>query len=224
LVASFFFFFCGGEEKLARCLTVDQLQLHAQNKLKLAGSPPSPIARFYLGHKWNPRIIGVDVKLFLYVIGAVGLQLVILSCAFHQSLQWGYFSLAMKVYIVCFGWFIVEYLVCEHVHLYTYDFFAEKIGFKLTWGCTVFYPFFYGIGAFSIASAPPGHDISPIGAGLTGLLFFTGWVITRGANLQKYSLRINPSSTSFLFGLVRQETLPVCRLKYTITFNQCVYH
>ncbi len=35
------------------------------------------------------------------------------------------------------SWFCVEYLMHEHVHLFTYDLFAERTGFKLTWGCLV---------------------------------------------------------------------------------------
>jgi hypothetical protein len=45
-----------------------------------------------------------------------------------------------------FSWFLVEYLYYEHVHTFTYDVFRERIGFTLTWGCFVFYPFFYCIG------------------------------------------------------------------------------
>ena len=48
------------------------------------------------------------------------------------------------------SFFVVEYLYHEHVHLYTYDLFAEKLGFKLIWGCLCFYPFFYPIGVWPI--------------------------------------------------------------------------
>jgi hypothetical protein len=39
-----------------------------------------------------------------------------------------------------FSFFLCEYLFFEQVHLYTYDFFAERVGFKLGWGCLLFYP------------------------------------------------------------------------------------
>ena len=41
------------------------------------------------------------------------------------------------------------------------------------------------------------------------LIFFCGWVLTRGANLQKYTFRKNPTATtfSFLFFKVKQEAL-----------------
>ncbi len=60
----------------------------------------------------------------------------------------------MLLYAVMFTFFVAEYLNFEEVHLYTYDFFAERVGFKLGWGCLVFYPFFYCIGLWATAGAP----------------------------------------------------------------------
>ena len=96
----------------------------------------------------------------------------------------------------------------ERVHLYTYDLFAEKIGFKLLWGCLVFYPFFYPIGVFAIANADSSNDISPPVAMAVIALFIFGWILTRGANMQKYFFRTNPSSKTCFFGLIRQEVIP----------------
>ena len=47
------------------------------------------------------------------------------------------------LYVVLFTWFVCDYLVFEHVHLYTYDFVAERVGFKLVWGCLCWYPLYY---------------------------------------------------------------------------------
>ena len=56
-----------------------------------------------------------------------------------------------------FSFFLLEYLFFERVHLYTYDFFAERVGFKLGWGCLCFYPYFYAIGLWSVADRPNPH-------------------------------------------------------------------
>ena len=56
-----------------------------------------------------------------------------------------------------FTFFVVEYLFFEEVHLYTYDFFAERVGFKLGWGCLAFYPYFYCVGLWSVARRPDPH-------------------------------------------------------------------
>ena len=53
------------------------------------------------------------------------------------------------LYLFLFSIFICEYLYFEFVHIYTYDIFCERIGFKLTWGCLCFYPFIYCIGLWN---------------------------------------------------------------------------
>lgn len=140
------------------------------------------------------------VKMYLYVAGAVMLQLVILSGAYAQYAEHGQLSTAMVVFVGMWTWFIVEYLYHEHVHLYTYDLFAEKVGFKLVWGCLFFYPFFYGIGVVPLANTVPGgtNDISMSVAVLAILCFLSGWSLTRGANLQKYYIKCGPTPQPFL--------------------------
>jgi hypothetical protein len=58
------------------------------------------------------------------------------------------------LYAALFSFFLCEYLFFERVHLYTYDFFAERVGFKLGWGCLLFYPYFYAVGLWSVADLP----------------------------------------------------------------------
>ena len=198
LAVSFFFYIRGGNEKYARCRTIDQV--NSKIEPALAGEAPSKLAKFYLGHEWNPRIFGVDVKMYLYAVGAITLQLNILSFCAADRLRRGHLSFAAGTYLAMFSWFIAEYMFFENVHLYTYDLFAEKIGFKLCWGCLFFYPFFYGIGGLSLAWQESRTDISfPISICCL-FLFFCGWIITRGANLQKYYFRVNPANKTFTFG------------------------
>ncbi|KAF0686300.1 Aste57867_21906 [Aphanomyces stellatus] len=208
LSLSLFFFLRGGREKYARCVTVDQLK--DPSALRLAGPPPSAAATFFLGREWNPRVGAVDIKMFLYVVGAVLLQCNLFAAVRFQQGRQSDVSIAMSVYVSCFTFFLVEYMCGEAVHLYTYDLFAEKIGFKLVWGCLVFYPFFYPIGSIPLARAT--RDISPATAIAITALYFAGWVVTRGANLQKYFFRTNPASTACFGGLVVQRVVPGTRL------------
>ena len=213
LLVSLFFYIRGGKEKYIRCVTVDQLNNLKTLKLNDNSIKLNAFTRFFLGHEWNPRFGNVDVKMWLYIVGAVGLQLNILSCVMKQYiLMNNNLSNAMIVYVFMFAWFIIEYLMCEEIHLYTYDLFAEKLGFKLAWGCLVFYPFFYCIGCYQLVTISTDHDLSSSQIVLTMLTFFAGWVITRGANCQKFYYRINPNSKTFLFGLIKQETIPGTRI------------
>ena len=120
----------------------------------------SSLQHFYCGFKFNPRfktLCNVDFKMFLYLVGANLLHLNILSAAYLHHTQAEAagipttflglrLSTAMLTYVAQFSWFLVEYLHYENVHAFTYDLFRERLGFKLTWGCLCFYPFFYCCG------------------------------------------------------------------------------
>lgn len=154
-----------------------------------------PLADFYLGRLDNPQALGgrVDAKMWLYLVGATQLALNLLSAvAAHVQRYPDDPSPGLFVSTGLFAFFLVEYLTFEEVHLYTYDFMAEKVGFKLGWGCLTFYPFFYAVGAWSQAGKPNPH--TPWW-GLAGavLLFFTGWALSRGANLQKFHFKRDPT-------------------------------
>ena len=85
----------------------------------------------------------------------------------------------------------------------------------------MFYPFFYGIGAFPLVRAAT--DISPAEAAATCGLFFVGWALTRGANLQKFYKRKNPESTHCFLGLVRQ-VLQHCSGECTFWTDLLILH
>jgi delta14-sterol reductase len=106
------------------------------------------------------------------------------------------------LYVALFSFVLCEYLFFEEVHLYTYDFFAERVGFKLGWGCLVFYPFFSGVGLWSEAANDNPHlpAVALVGC---ALVFFTGWALSRGANLQKFLFKTRPDAK--LFGVIAPE-------------------
>jgi delta14-sterol reductase len=175
------------------------------------GAPPtgrSLAAELYLGRRENPQwlrrngAVLVDAKMYLYLIGAVQLELNVLSFAAHQALS--HVSPNVLVYATLFTFFVCEYLFFEEVHLYTYDFFAERVGFKLGWGCLAFYPYFYCVGLWSVADRPDPHTPVALVA-FSVLVFFAGWVLSRGANLQKFLFKTRPEAK--LLGLLAPEAV-----------------
>ena len=113
------------------------------------------LADLFLGRLENPQWRGVDAKMYLYLVGAMLLELNVLSfTAFHLQTHAADPSPGVLVHAALFSFFLVEYLNFEEVHLYTYDFMAERVGFKLGWGCLVFYPFFYPVGLWATAHLP----------------------------------------------------------------------
>jgi len=165
----------------------------------------------YLGRRENPQWVGkdgralVDAKMYLYLIGAVQLELNVLSFAAHQALAHpGAVSPGALLYTALFSFFVCDYLLFEEVHLYTYDFIAERLGFKLGWGCIAFYPYFYGVGLWAVADRTDPHTPVPLLV-LYVLVFFGGWVLSRGANLQKFLFKTRPEAK--LLGLIAPEAV-----------------
>lgn len=153
------------------------------------------LADFYLGRLDNPQALGgrLDAKMWLYLIGAIMLALNLASfAAAHVLAHPDDPSPGVFVSTGLFTFFLVEYLNFEEVHLYTYDFMAEKVGFKLGWGCLTFYPFFYAVGLWTQAAKPNPHTPTWALVGAV-LLFFTGWAFARGANLQKFHFKRDPT-------------------------------
>jgi protein-S-isoprenylcysteine O-methyltransferase Ste14 len=154
----------------------------------------SLIADIYLGRIENIQFLKgrIDAKMWLYLVGAIVLELNVLSFTVHhwmifkdQSSPGLFLSAALLTF------FVLDYLTFEKVHIYTYDIFAERVGFKLGWGCIVFYSFFYTIALWSTTDLP--NPKTPVWQlALYSLLFFTGWGFARGANMQKYFFKINP--------------------------------
>ena len=160
----------------------------------------------YLGRLENPQWGGgsIDAKMYLYLVGAVLLELNVLSYAGHHINVHEDPSTGVFLYVAMFTFFVAEYLNFEEVHLYTYDFFAECVGFKLGWGCLVFYPFFYNIGLWATAHRPnPGTP--PLLLMLYTMVFVAGWCLSRGANMQKFLFKTRP--TESLLGVIAPESI-----------------
>ena len=165
--------------------------------LVMIGAPQregSWLRQYYLGRRRNPGLLSgrVDAKMYLYVLGATYLELNLLSfAAHHDALYASDPSPGVVLYVALFTWFLLDYLVFERVHLYTYDLFAERLGFKLIWGCMALYPFFYGVGLWSVADLPNPQAPTWVYA-LATLVFFAGWMLARGANMQKFYFKTDP--------------------------------
>jgi delta14-sterol reductase len=155
------------------------------------------VADLFLGRHENPQWLGgrIDAKMWLYLAGATLLGLNVYSFAMHHRLAFPEDpSPGITLHAALFSFFLCEYLLFEQVHLYTYDFFAERVGFKLGWGCLLFYPYFYASGLWSTAHLPNPH--TPLGWRLAAAgVFFMGWSLSRGANMQKFTFKRAPDAT-----------------------------
>ncbi len=154
----------------------------------------SIFADIFLGRAENLQLLNgrVDLKMWLYLAGAIMLELNVLSfTAYHLTTYGDTASPGIMLSASLLTYFVVEYLIFEEVHLYTYDLFAERIGFKLGWGCMVFYPYFYPIALWATVSLPDPQTPSWLLVVFT-LIFFSGWILARGANMQKFFFKRDP--------------------------------
>ena len=151
------------------------------------------LADFWFGRIWNPQLGNgfIDAKMWVYLIGAVMLQINVLSFTAHHVQTVSAVNPGLLLGAAMTTWFCWEYLTFEQVHLYTYDLFAERVGFKLMFGCLSFYPYFYAVSLWFTVNLPnPGLPKWLLI--LFAFFFFLGWTITRGANMQKYFFKRNP--------------------------------
>jgi delta14-sterol reductase len=153
-------------------------------------------ADLFFGRLENPQYRNgqIDAKVWLYLIGAVMLQLNVLGFIAHHYLAFGKISPGIILCGMMLTYFIWDYLTFEKVHLYTYDFFAERVGLKLGWGCLTFYPYFYLISLWAIVDMQD-PNTNPWMLYCFAIIFISGWILARGANMQKYSFKINPEKT-----------------------------
>lgn len=161
--------------------------------LKYPSTGKQFFADLWFGRAQDPQLGDgfIDAKLWFYLIGAVMLQLNVLSFAAYHVRNVDDINYGFLLACAMLTWFCFDYLIFEKIHLWTYDFIAERVGFKLGFGCLAFYPYFYAVALWFTADLPdPGHP-----AWLTtlfGMLFLSGWVLTRGANMQKYRFKTAP--------------------------------
>lgn len=133
----------------------------------------------------------IDAKMWFYLIGAVTLQLNVLSSAAYHIINVENINYGFLLCCAMLTWFCFDYMIFEKIHLWTYDFIAERVGFKLGFGCLAFYPYFYSIAIWFTADLPdPGYPVFI--TVLFGALFLLGWTLTRGANMQKYFFKTAP--------------------------------
>ena len=125
-------------EPACRCLTVDQKALRdraakGEDVCRTAITPSptrSAAAHFFFGRSFNPRLMGdvIDLKMLLYAVGACALVWNLLSAAALRECSAALsgavpgaagIPTALIVYLIMFGWFVLEYMCLELVHLYT---------------------------------------------------------------------------------------------------------
>ena len=135
----------------------------------------------------------VDIKMYFYVVGGTMWSLNALSAAVYHHQRFGEDSNpGVFLYAAFFTFYVMDYFIFERVQLYTYDLIHENLGFKMFWGGLVVYGWMFILPLWGMAVHPdPGFSAPWRSVWLIGtpMLFLAGWMIGRGANLQKYTFK-----------------------------------
>jgi protein-S-isoprenylcysteine O-methyltransferase Ste14 len=150
------------------------------------------IQDFFLGTSLNPRTGRFDHKLFcearpglmLWVIGD-------LSIAAKQYQLHGTVSTPMVLVCVFHFLYVADYYFHEEAILTTWDIKHENFGFMLCFGDLVWVPFTYTFQALYLVNHP--HGLPWWGVAAIVALNLAGYVVFRGANLQKHRFRADPT-------------------------------
>lgn len=147
----------------------------------------SLIKDLWFGIDLNPRLLGVDLKVFAYRPGMLGFWMFNLSNLYRHYQIYGTVHDAMLLFQLFTTWYTLDYFWFEKCILSIFDIIEERWGFMLIWGDYVWIPFVFSINSFLAV-----HDTRVIPTWMMMLmagLFITGMIVFRQANYQKYSIK-----------------------------------
>jgi len=151
----------------------------------------SAIYDFWLGTALNPRIGSFDLKLFCEARpGLIAWVVIDFSLAAKQYQLHGIVTVPMMLVCIFHFWYVTDYFLHEKTILTTWDIKHERFGWMLCWGDLVWVPFTYTLQAYYLVEHT--HDLPWWGVVGIVTLNAAGYVIFRGANIQKHKFRQRP--------------------------------
>lgn len=155
----------------------------------------NPLEAYVIGATLNPRTGSFDWKFFCESRpGMILWVLLDFSLAAAQHARHGQVSNAMLLVVAFQLLYVADYFVMEEAILSTWDIRHEPLGFMLCWGCLVWIPFTFSLQALYLVDHA--QHLPALGAAALVLLNVAGYVIFRGANLQKHRFRKAPDATT----------------------------
>jgi protein-S-isoprenylcysteine O-methyltransferase Ste14 len=147
-------------------------------------------SEYVRGIALNPRIGDFDLKVFCEARPGLILWILIdLSFAAKQHEWYGAVTTPMILVNAFQFLYIADYYYHEEAILTTWDIKHETFGWMLCWGSLVWVPFTYTLQAHYLIHHT--HGLSAAAAAAVVALNVLGYVIFRGANLQKHKFRKN---------------------------------
>ena len=166
------------------------LWLHLRARAARPG--PTTLGQKLMGLELNPRVFGVDLKLWAYEPSLIGFGLLVAAFGYAQFERHGEITPQMGLWLV--GWWI--YLATHYAYqdflLSIWDVIAERFGLMLLWGDLVLVPFFYSIGGWFLVDQREPMSTSGLLA-IAALYAVSLWMF-RSANAQKWRFKQDPKA------------------------------
>lgn len=143
---------------------------------------------FFMGVELNPRVQGIDLKLFFNGRpGIVAWTLINLSFASAQYVKFGTVTNSMLIVNFLQALYVLYFFWKEAWYLKTIDIHHDHFGWMLAWGDSVWLPYMYTLQAFYLVFNPV--ELSSTYALFVLLLGMVGFYIFASANNQKDRFR-----------------------------------
>lgn len=119
--------------------------------LKRLGGRRGPAWDFWLGIEQNPEWAKVDLKMYFYQPSLLGMHLFVIAFAQYQWQEYHVLNPWMLTFQAFWWLYLLSHYVMEEFMLSTWDIIAERFGFMLVWGDTVYVPFLYPLCGWFLA-------------------------------------------------------------------------
>ncbi len=151
---------------------------------------PTTLGEKLIGVEQNPRLLGVDLKMWSYEPSLIGFGLLVAAFGYAQYERYGEITPQMGLWLVGWWLYLATHYAQQAFLLSIFDVIEEKFGLMLVWGDFVLVPFFYSIGGWWLLDQREPMSLGPLLA--IGALYVTSLWMFRGANAQKWRFKQDP--------------------------------
>jgi delta14-sterol reductase len=164
--------------------------LHRRARVLRQG--PTTLQERLVGSERNPRVFGVDLKLWAYEPSLIGFGLLVAAFGYAQFERHGAITPQMGLWLLGWWLYLATHYAQQAFLLSTFDVIEEKFGLMLLWGDLVLVPFFYSIGGWWLLERR-----EPMSRGALiaiGVFYALCLWLFRSANAQKWRFKRDPEA------------------------------